>query len=246
MEISELRMKAKELREILGLRSYPVGVKISSKRIEVNGLRLKGYRYCQALMRARSGDHVILGREEIGCAASAAIFGFKELPEGFKTGEHTLKIGIAKEPSVGSKIYAEVESFKPGEVEDLYLFPLETAIMEPDVVIVEDQPERLMWIILACVNANKGERVEFSSAVMRATCLDCTAIPYKRQKINLSLGCFGCRMATDIGDDEALIGFPYKFFEDVYDFVKYFSQNAIPSARDKKAYKALKAKEGIK
>lgn len=244
MEISELRSKAKELREILGLRSYPVGVKISPKRLNVDAKRLKGYRYCQALMRARKGDHVLLGKEEIGCAASAAVFGFKELPEGFKTGEHTLKIGIAKDPSIGSKIYAEIESFKPGEIEDLYLFPLETAIMEPDVVIIEDQPERLMWILLACVNANKGERIETNSAVMRATCLDCTAIPYKRQKVNLSLGCFGCRMATDIADDEALVGFPYKLFGEVFDYVKYFSQNAIPSARDKKAYKALKAKEG--
>ncbi|MDK2794896.1 MAG: hypothetical protein PWQ58_95 [Archaeoglobaceae archaeon] len=243
MEVSELREKAKELREILGLRSYPVGVKLSPKRLEIDAKRLKGYRYCQALMRARRGDHVILGKEEIGCAASAAVFGFKELPEGFKTGEHTLKIGIAKDPSVGSRIYAEVESFKPGEIGDLYLFPLETAIMEPDVVVVEDQPEKLMWILLACVNVNKGERVDLSSAVMRATCLDCTAIPHKRQTVNISLGCFGCRMATDIGDDEALIGFPYKFFGDVVDYVKYFSQNAIPSARDKKAYKALKAKE---
>ncbi|MEM0215046.1 MAG: DUF169 domain-containing protein [Archaeoglobaceae archaeon] len=244
MEIAELRSKAKELREILGLKSYVVGVKISPKRLEVNAKRLKGYRYCQALMQARKGEHVLLGKEEIGCAASADIFGFKELPEGFKTGEHSLKIGISKEPEVGAKIYGDVEKFSAGEVEDLYLFPLETAIMEPDVVIVEDQPEKLMWIMLAYVNAIKGERVELNTAVMRATCLDCTAIPYKRQKINLSFGCFGCRMATDIADDEALLGFPFKFFEEIADYVKHFSKNAIPSARDKKAYKALKAKEG--
>ncbi|MCS7143973.1 MAG: DUF169 domain-containing protein [Archaeoglobaceae archaeon] len=243
MEISELRKKAKELREILGLRSYPVGVKISPKRLEVEAKRLKGFRYCQALMQARKGEHVILGREEIGCAPSASIFGFKPLPEGFRTGEHSLKIGISKDPVVGAKIYGDVENFAPGEVEDLYLFPLETAIMEPDVVIVEDQPEKLMWIMLAYVNSIKGERVELNTAVMRATCLDCTAIPFKRQKINLSFGCFGCRMSTDIGEDEALLGFPFKFFGEIVEFVKHYSQNAIPTARDKKAYKALKAKE---
>jgi len=244
MDIEELKKKAKELREIIGLRSYPVGVKISKERLNLNAMRLKGYRYCQALMVARKGEHVLIGKEEIGCAASAAIFGFKELPEGFKTGEHAVKIGIAKEREVGSKIYAEVEKFPAGEVEELYLFPLETAVIEPDVVIIEDQPEKLMWILLAFVNALKGERIDCNTAVMRATCLDCTVIPYKRETLNISLGCFGCRIATDIGDDEAIVGFPYKFFAEIADHVEHFSKNAIPSAREKKAYKALKAREG--
>ncbi|MDI9645425.1 MAG: DUF169 domain-containing protein [Archaeoglobales archaeon] len=242
MEIENVRRKARELREVLSLKTFPVGVKLLKEPSKLDAKRLKGYRYCQALMRARHGEHVLIGREDLSCAAASAVFGFKPMPESFKTGEQSVNIGIAKDKEVGAKIYEEVLSFAPGEISEIYLFPLETAILEPDVVIVEDKVERLMWIVLAYINAIGGERVQPNTAVMRATCLDCTAIPFKTQKINISLGCYGCRSATDIEDDEALVGFPFKYFESVVDYVKLFSEKAIPNARSKKVFKALQEK----
>lgn len=236
MEISEIRRRAKEIREILEMQSYPVGVKLLPEPTEIKAVRAKGHRYCQALMRARRGEHVVLGKEDIGCAASASVFGFKPLPEVYKNGEQAVKIGVAKDKKIGGKIYQE---FSLKGVEEVYLFPLETAEIEPDVVIFEDAVEKLMWIVLAYVNISNGERVKFSSAILRATCLDCTAIPYQNEGMNFSLGCYGCRIATDIGDCEALVGLHFKHFEQVSDYLNFFAQKAIPAARAKKAYKAF-------
>ncbi len=236
MEISEIRRRAREIREILEMASYPVGVKLLPEPTEIKAVRVKGLRYCQALMMARRGDHVVLGKDDIGCAASASVFGFKPLPENYKNGDQAVKIGVAKDKKVGGNIYQE---FSLNGIEEVYLFPLETAEIKPDVVIFEDTVESLMWIVLAYVNISNGERVKFSSAVLRATCLDCTAIPYQNECMNFSLGCYGCRMATDIEDGEALVGLHFKYFEQISDYVKFFARKAIPAARSKKVYKAF-------
>ena len=79
----------------------------------------------------------------------------------------------------------------------------------PDVVVVEDEVEKLMWIALARLNAQGGRRIESSTAVLQATCVDATLIPFVRKQFNLSFGCYGCRDATDIGTNETVLGFPF-------------------------------------
>jgi len=128
----------------------------------------------------------------------------------------------------------------------LYLFPLETAIIEPDVVVMEDQVERLMWIVLVYLNAKGGWRVEISTAVLQATCVDSTIIPYKQHRINLSFGCYGFRDATDIGPDESVLGFPYSDFDSIVEYIEYLSKKAIPNSRNKSAYTMLKKKNAEK
>ncbi|MEM1984944.1 MAG: DUF169 domain-containing protein [Candidatus Korarchaeum sp.] len=239
MELNLIRERASELRKALDLRTFPVGVKLFSQDVDIKAVRARGHRYCQALMRARYGEHIVLGKEEIGCIPAAAIFGFSPLSEAFRSGEQAVKVGIAMEREVGSRIYQEVVSFAPGEIKQIYLFPLEEATVEPDVVIVEDEAEKIMWLLLAYVNVMGGERIEFNTQVMRATCLDCTAIPYKMRKASISLGCYGCRTATDIMPSEALIGLPFEYFTEIVDLVKYFSEKAIPTVKEKAPYKKL-------
>ncbi|MCS7102419.1 MAG: DUF169 domain-containing protein [Candidatus Korarchaeum sp.] len=240
LELDLIREKARELREALNLRTLSVGVKLFNYDTDVKAVRAKGHRYCQALMRARYGEHVLLGKEEIGCIPAAAVFGFSPLSEAFSSGEQPVKVGVAKERETASRMYQEVVSFAPGEIKQIYLFPLEEAPLQPDVVVIEDEAEKIMWLLLAYVNVMKGERVEFNTQVMRATCLDCTAIPYKLRKAGLSLGCYGCRTATDIMSNEIIIGFPIEYFLEIADFIKYFSERAIPAVKEKAPYKKLK------
>ena len=55
-----------------------------------------------------------------------------------------------------------------------------------------------MWLLLAEVNLRGGERLTGSTAVLQATCVDATIIPYLEQRLNFTMGCYGCREATDI------------------------------------------------
>ncbi|MCD6222028.1 DUF169 domain-containing protein [bacterium] len=244
METKLIREKAILLRKKIGLRTFPVGVKfifISDEKNNYRGEKLKGYRYCQAFMKARNGQHIII--EEIACPAASAAFGIKELPEGLKTGKGLVGFGITKEIETGKNMFEKMPKFQHGIIKSIYLFPLETAEVEPDVVVIEDEVEKLMWIILAEVNRTKGRRVLSETAVLQAVCVDSTVLPFVKQRFNMSFGCYGCREATDIKEGEGIVGFPFKYFKEIVNYIEFLSQKAIPNSRSKSAYLRLKRVE---
>ena len=87
---------------------------------------------------------------------------------------------------------------EPGAAARLALCPLAEAPALPHVVVVEGPPEQLMWLLLAEVNLRGGERLLGSTAVLQATCVDATIIPHLEQRLNFTMGCYGCREATDL------------------------------------------------
>ena len=243
--MKNIQTYANRIKEILGLTTYLVGVKFifSENEIPQKAKKLHGHRYCQALMKARHGEHVLLDAEGIACPAAAAAFGFNPLPEGLKTGKGLVGFGIVNEESIGKTMFEGMITLPQGKLKALYLFPLETATSEPDIVIVEDETEKLMWFALANLNVNGGKRVESTTAILQATCVDATTIPFVHQKFNISMGCYGCRDATDIEPNETVLGFPFKYFKAIAENIEFLSQKAIPNSRGKNALAMLKRKD---
>ena len=239
-----LKETARDLKKTLGLESYPVGVKFiwQDNEMPAEAIKLSGHRYCQALMKARRGEKVILDAQGIACPAAAAAFGFKPLPEGLKTGKGLIGFGITREEITGKTMFEGMDTLTQGKLKALFLYPLEQADVEPDVVVMEDETEKLMWVALAYLNVTGGQRVDSSTAILQATCVDATILPYNKQKLNLSYGCYGCRDATDIGGNETVLGFPFKFFEAIAEYVEYLAHKAIPNSRGKNALTLLKKK----
>ena len=240
-----IQENSKTIQQILGFSSSLVGVKfITTEEMPVaKAEHLIGHRYCQALMKARHGAHVILDAEGISCPAAAAAFGFKPLPEGLRTGKGLMGFGIVNEESIGKNMFEAMTILPQGVLKALYLFPLETAVIEPDIVVAEEETEKLMWLALANLNASGGKRVESSTAILQATCVDATLIPFVKQQFNMSMGCYGCRDATDITPNETVLGFPFKDFTAIAHSVEFLNQKAIPNSRGKNALAMLKRKE---
>jgi len=245
MTLADIKSDSERAKKIPELSSSLVGVKFifSESELPEKIEKLNGYRYCQALMKARHGAHVLLDAEGISCPAAAAAFGFKPLPEGLKTGKGLVGFGIVKEEGTGKTMYEGMTILPKGKLNALYLFPLETANVEPDVVVVEDETEKLMWFALANLNIKGGQRIESSTAILQAACVDATLIPYIQQKFNISMGCYGCRDATDVGPNETVLGFPFKDFEAIVQSLEFLNQKAIPNSRGKNALAILKRKE---
>jgi uncharacterized protein (DUF169 family) len=105
---------------------------------------------------------------------------------------------------------------------------------------VEDEVEKLMWIVLSYMHAKGGERAQSSTAVLQATCVDSTVIPYLEKRLNFSLGCYGCRDATDMAPSEAVLGFPASYLPDIIKHLEYLNKKALPHSRGKHAFAALK------
>lgn len=225
----------------LGLSAYPIGVRFLPQGSETpKGAEiLHQHRYCQALMKARSGKNVLLNADGISCPAAASAFGFRPLPEQLECGKGLVGFGIISSEVVGRKMFEGMSRLEPGSVASLHIYPLGYVDSLPDVVIVEDEPEKLMWIALSYLHATGGERVQGSTAVLQATCVDSTVIPYLENRLNYGLGCYGCRDATDICANETVLGFPGKTLPAIIDHLQYLGSKAIPRSRSKGAHGTL-------
>lgn len=62
--------------------------------------------------------------------------------------------------------------------------PLSEAGFTPDMVVLEEGPERIMWLSLASIYFKSG-RHSWSSSVFHASCVDVTVVPYVTGKPNV-------------------------------------------------------------
>ena len=238
---------ARRLIDILGIDTEPVAVFLLGPESPPPTSSLKkvtAHRYCQLLMRARHGESVALAPEELACPAAAAAFGFRPLPEGLATGKGLVGFGIVDNPDTGRRMFEGMPRLEPGRVTLIVASPLCAAQTLPDVIVVEGPPEALMWLALADLNLAGGERRRGDTAVLQATCVDATIIPYIEQRLNFSLGCYGCREATDLGVHESVLGFPGARLEPLLAALESLANKAVGRSRSKSIFENLNKKEG--
>lgn len=231
---------AKRLTEILGLERAPVAVRFipQGEDLPSGFVAPEGVRYCQILMKASEGERVLLTPDHIACPASASALGFKPLPEKLQNGEMLAAYGIFASPEAGQNTIRSMPRLPMGQYQAVAACPLAEAPSEPDVVVLESQPEHLMWIALASVRQTGG-RLTFSTGILQATCVDGTILPFMEQKLNASLGCYGCREATDMGEAECILGFPGQDLERIAIELEELASKALPRVRGKGVYQAL-------
>ena len=237
---------ARRLVEILGIDTEPVDVFLLGSESSPPAASLKkvaGHRYCQLLMRARHGESVALAPEELACPAAAAAFGFRPLPEGLATGKALVGFGIVDDPCTGRRMFEGMPCLEPGRVKMIAAAPLSAVNAIPDVIVVEGPPEPLMWIALADLNLAGGERRRGDTSVLQATCVDATIIPHIEQRLNFSLGCYGCREATDLGPHESVLGFPGPRLEPLLAALESLANKAVGRSRAKAVYQSFNNKE---
>ena len=76
-----------------------------------------------------------------------------------KSGRGLVGFGIVSDLMVGVQMFEGMKRLEPGSIKQLHLFPLEGAEYVPDIVVVEDKPEKLMWIMLSYMHAMNSASV---------------------------------------------------------------------------------------
>jgi uncharacterized protein (DUF169 family) len=238
-------MKLNEVSDILtnsiNLNRLPVGVKFYDDDSVINKLLTPPSRFCQAVMEASHGKTVVITKENISCPAAAAALGLKPLTEQLKDGRALRGYGIFRELEAGQNVMATMPRIEQNKFKAVVIKPLKDFDESPDIVIVEDEVEKLMWLALAYLN-EEGGRLEFSTSVLQAICVDACVLPFLSNKINMSFGCYGCRDATDVQSGEAVLGFPYSKLEMLVSNLAYLKTQAIGRSRSKKVFEAFQNK----
>jgi len=223
---------AKVMKEVMKLRYEPVAIRLIREGEEFPA----GYEepekqlsHCQAIFRAKDGACIKMPLADHACMVGASALNLTDTSEKIASGEFHAGIGMHDSADAAAKMIGDrkLVPFKSiGEI----VCPLKDADFEPDVVAIDDIPERVYWII-PLTTAEKGGRIEFSTSPFQCACEDVVAMPINTGLPNISLGCFGCRKKTDMKPDEMAAGIPYALIPGFVEHLRKYSEGVMTKAK---------------
>ncbi len=226
------REYAQAMKDIMRLRGEPVAVKM----IRRGEPYPEGYAepenqlsHCQAIFRARDGESFKLPLKSENCMVGCSALNMISTPEKIASGDFHASIGMHDSPVAAEKMIAD-RMIVPFENDGEVVCPLKDANFVPDVVTIEDIPERVYWIV-PLATAEEGGRMQFSTSPFQCGCEDIVAVPICTGKPNISLGCFGCRKKTSMAADEMAAGIPYSMIPAFVDHLRKYEFGVIIKAK---------------
>ena len=234
--MSEILEKNKEyaavMKDVIKLRYEPVAIKLVKEGEEYPA----GYEapaeqmsHCQSVFKAKDGASFKMPLECHNCMVGASALGMVPTSEKIASGEFHAGIGMHDSAAAASKMIGD-RKVVPYKTIGTVVCPLKDADFVPDVVAMDDIPERIYWIV-PLMTAEKGGRAEFSTSPFQCACEDVTAMPVCIGKPNVSLGCFGCRKKTNMKPDEMAAGIPYSMIPDFVEHLNKYKDGVMTKAK---------------
>ncbi|MGV8084275.1 MAG: DUF169 domain-containing protein [Coriobacteriia bacterium] len=189
-------------------------------------------RYCQSLMAARRGASLLMPARCHACPDGTSILGLTEIPPKLASGELYILFKKLASIEAAQRMCAERPHLEPRSTAATLVQPLGSAIYPADVVAVIAQPEQMMWLTMSA-SFYTGERFDFHVSGYNAQCVETTLYPYTTGQFNLSLGCYGCRASSDVGDDLMFMGIPVAKMPELMAGLEALGKKAIGDSRNK-------------
>jgi uncharacterized protein (DUF169 family) len=160
--------------------------------------------YCELIQRARFGESFLIKNQ--GCRVAAYVLGDSEV--------------TPLDYYYESKRYSNKDAARTA-IENLYRIPTKGRSIKItpfsgekfDILLLFLIPERAMRIVQAQAYIS-GKPFEMRTGGIASICSDCTAYPLQG-KIGISLGCKGSRKHSKYGDDEVVVGMPFKLAKEL-------------------------------
>lgn len=160
--------------------------------------------YCELIQRARFGESFLIKNQ--GCRVGAYVLGDTEI--------------TPLDYYYESKRYANMDAARTA-TENLYRITTKGRSIKIapfteekfDIMLLFLMPERAMRIVQAQAYIS-GKPFEMRTGGIASICSDCTVYPLQG-KIGISLGCKGSRKHSKYGDDEVVVGIPFKLAKEL-------------------------------
>ncbi|MEM4405787.1 MAG: DUF169 domain-containing protein [Candidatus Methanomethylicaceae archaeon] len=210
-DYSEIQRK---LTDILGLKFPPVAISLIRKACDVpQGVKEleKAMFYC-AMVKYAMLRNVFYAKENMhSCKRGAAALGLCNVTEDERTGEFYTNKSSFSSLRAAVRTVKESPQLDAGSIYATLLSPLDKTPIDPDVVLIEAIPRRVLEIVQAAL-FDKGGWIEGMISAPRQVCAALTVRPYLGY-LNVSIACESARMAAkqtglEYSEDGALIGIP--------------------------------------
>ena len=218
----------------LGLRWQPVAVSLIDKDELLPDVPMppENQRFCQAMMAARRGASILMPPHRHSCPDGTSIFGMTGVPEKLATGEIYVLFHKVVNAEAAARMVAERPTLPPKSRRATYVAPLAKTVREPEVVVITGTPEQMMWLCMS-MSYYSGHRFDFHASGFNSMCVEAVLYPLTEQEPNITFGCYGCRAATDLGEDMMFMGLPVDKLPIVAQGLTELAKKAIPDSRMK-------------
>lgn len=227
---------SRKLIEILGIEKAPVAVKFLKPGESIpEGFSVpqRRMRFCQAVMEAEWGKTLSVQPTDMACGPGPGSFGAPVKDKVFR-GEVHHALGLFGKPEAAVRCLSANTKMMPGSVAYVLVSPLDTGMLEPDVVILKVSPEQAMWICQTWTYP-EGHHLKIDLQTEACLCSGIAVSTYLKNEIQIGLGCYGSRSATDIGPNEMLVGIPGKLLEITLEVLTKMSK-PISDSRSKRVF----------
>lgn len=231
---AELASYQASIMQSLGLRWQPVAVGLidADEPLPQAPMPHENLRFCQAMMAARRGSSVLMPPYKHACPDGTSIFGMTGVPEKLASGEIYVLFHKVVDAQAAAKMVAERPVLPPRSKRATYVAPLKDTVREPDVVVFTGTPEQMMWLSMS-MSYYTGHRHDFHASGFNSMCVEAVLLPLENDEPNITFGCYGCRAATDVGEDMMFMGVPTRLLPMIAEGAAELAKKAIPDSRNK-------------
>ncbi len=161
--------------------------------------------HCAFMGRARAGEAVQVDMDRLSCPLARYNLG---MPSPSTKGmARALRVFGGPRTADGGMKYLG-SAVRPGSLGPYVLyFPHPTEGLDPQVLVWVGSAGEMSRLVHEHTRRT-GERLEASISGLGAACGECTSYPLLTGKVNVSLGCKGCRPAMDMDESELLLAAP--------------------------------------
>ncbi|MDO4291031.1 MAG: DUF169 domain-containing protein [Eggerthellaceae bacterium] len=220
--------------EKLDMRWQPVAVSLIDKDEPLPDVPMppENLRFCQAMMAARRGASILMPPHKHSCPDGTSIFGMTGVPEKLATGEIYVLFHKVVNAEAAARMVAERPTLPPKSRRATYVAPLNKTVREPEVVVFTGTPEQMMWLCMS-MSYYSGHRHDFHASGFNSMCVEAVLLPMENDEPNITFGCYGCRAASDIGEDMMFMGVPTHLLPTIAQGVTELAKRVIPDSRNK-------------
>lgn len=225
---------ARELKDVLGLRWHPVAITLvgADEPLPDVPIPRERMRYCQSLMAARRGKSIMMPANKHACPDGTSILGLTPMPEKLASGDLYILFNKLDSVEAAKRMVHERPMLPAKSIRATVVTPLYDAACEAEVIGIIATPEQVMWLSIA-TSYYTGHRHTYHVSGYNAQCVETTLFPRETGEPNISLGCYGCRASSDVGDEFMMMGIPVEMMPQVIKGLKELGRKAIPQSRDK-------------
>ena len=220
--------------EKLDLRWQPIAVSLIDKDELLPNVPMppENLRFCQAMMAARRGASILMPPFRHSCPDGTSIFGMTGVPKKLATGEIYVLFHKLVNAEAAAQMVRERPTLPPKSRRATYVAPLNKTVRTPEVVVFTGTPEQMMWLCMSMAYYT-GHRFDFKASGYNSMCVEAVLYPMMEQAPNITFGCYGCRAATDIGEDMMFMGVPTSLMPTICKGLTELAKKSIPHSRMK-------------